>query len=196
MDDWNTTNMNCSDIFTCIECGKRFDEEESPYICFCSDRCKRISMYRTWGKPGILKIGDMQRKIDDTDEGVIMNKINDDFGDFDIGKLNKNFGDFDIDKLGEMGNISGLNELNDMLENSIRKTGSDLFLSNLSYFIMIRVAATGKISDICSLKKVADNEGELSIEDVEKILPYLEVIEKCSNIIDKAQVESIRNDGG
>ncbi len=64
MNNWNT--MNCGDIRICIECGKRFDEEESPYICFCSDTCKRISMFRTWGN--ILSIEEMQRLIGDTDE--------------------------------------------------------------------------------------------------------------------------------
>ena len=40
MDYWNTTNINCGDISICIECGKRFDEEESHHIFFCSDTCK------------------------------------------------------------------------------------------------------------------------------------------------------------
>lgn len=56
MNEWNTTKT-----LICIECRKRFDEDESPYICFCSDTCKRISTYRTWGK--ILRIEDMQKQM-------------------------------------------------------------------------------------------------------------------------------------
>ena len=52
----NRNTMNCGDILTCMECGKRFDEEESPHMFFCSDKCRGMFTLKSWREANIRRI--------------------------------------------------------------------------------------------------------------------------------------------
>lgn len=54
--------MNCGDILVCVECGNKFDEEESPHVFFCSDTCKAIFTLKTW-REAQIKI--LAKKMED-----------------------------------------------------------------------------------------------------------------------------------
>ena len=57
MDDWNTTKtLNCGDISICMECGKEFDEDESPHMFFCSDDCELIFRLKAWREAQIISL--------------------------------------------------------------------------------------------------------------------------------------------
>lgn len=69
MNEWNTTKtLNCGDIRICINCGKRFDEEESLHMFFCSDRCKGIFELKTWRETNVLRIEEMQKQMNEGKE--------------------------------------------------------------------------------------------------------------------------------
>jgi len=56
----NRNTMNCGDILICINCGRRFDEEESPHMFFCCDGCELIFRLKKWCEANAKRMEDKQ----------------------------------------------------------------------------------------------------------------------------------------
>lgn len=88
---------------------------------------------------------------------------------------------------------TNMDNLNDTIKKMTLDLGTKTFIAGINRIFLLRSAALNELDTVGLLNPVSDKH-DLSLDDVENVIPYLEVIEKCSNIIEKYYVEKRRDE--
>jgi len=88
---------------------------------------------------------------------------------------------------------TNIKNLNNTIKEMTLDVNTKTFIAGISRIFLLRSAALNELDTVSLLNPVSDKH-DLSLEDVENVIPYLEVIEKCSNIIEKYHAEKRREE--